>query len=92
MNLKKIFVNYNNVLQFKDINIKFSSEKKKDIIELEGLINLTNEYEKFKSKIIFDKEKNNESFYTELDIKYTNVKLSSLNYEKEINHLASLKF
>jgi len=90
--LKEIFTNYNNSFQIKDTEIKFSSENNKNNFELQGLINLTDEYEKFTSKIVFDKEKNNINFDTKIDIKSLIIKLSKLNYKKAINDHASLRF
>ena len=53
--LKEIFTNYNDSFQIADSEIKFSLDSNKQDIELKGLINLTNEYENFQSKVIFDK-------------------------------------
>ena len=90
--LKEIFTNYNDSFQITDTEIKFSSDSNKQDIELKGLINLTNEYENFKSKIIIDKKKNNTNFDAEINIKSSIIKLPNLNYEKKINDQASLKF
>ena len=92
LKLKEIFTNYNDSFQIKDTEIKFSSDSNKQDIELKGLINLTNEYENFKSKVIFDKKKNNTNFDAEINIKSSIIKLPNLNYKKKINDQASLKF
>ena len=92
LKLKEIFTNYNDSLQIIDTKIKFSSDNNKQNIELKGLINLTNEYENFQSKVIFDKKNNNTKFDTEINIKSSIIKLPSLNYKKEVNNKASLKF
>ena len=55
--LKKTFINYNDSFQITDTEIKFSSDSNKQEVELKGLINLTNEYENFQLKVIFDKKK-----------------------------------
>ena len=90
--LKEIFTNYNDSFQIIDTKIKFSLDSNKQDIELKGLINLTNEYENFKSKIIIDKKKNNTDFDAEINIKSSIIKLPNLNYKKKINDQASLKF
>ena len=90
--LKEIFTNYNDSFQITDTEIKFSSDINRQDVELSGLINLTNEYENFRSQIIFDKKKNNTNFDAEININSSIIKLSNLNYKKEINDQASLKF
>ncbi len=90
--LKEIFTNYNDSFQIVDSEIKFSLDSNKQDIELKGLINLTNEYENFQSKVIFDKKKNNTIFDTKININSSIIKLPSLNYKKEINNQASMKF
>ena len=90
--LKEIFTNYNDSFQIADSEIKFSLDSNKQDIELKGLINLTNEYENFQSKVIFDKKKNNTDFDVNININSSIIKLPSLNYKKENNVQASLKF
>jgi len=90
--LKEIFTNYNDSFQITDSEIKFSLDGNKQDIELKGLINLTNEYENFHSKIIFDKKKNNTDFNVKIDINSSIIKLPNLNYKKEANDQASLRF
>ncbi len=90
--LKKIFINYNDSFQITDTKIKFLLDNNVQEVELEGLVNLVNEYENFKSKLIVDKKKNNTIFDTEIDIKSSIIQLQSLNYRKEINDPANLRF
>jgi hypothetical protein len=90
--LKEIFTNYNDSFQIADTEIKFSLDSNKHNIELKGLINLTNEYENFQSKIIFDKKKNNTDFNAKININSSIIRLPNLNYKKEVNDQASLKF
>ena len=90
--LKEIFTNYNDSFQITDTEIKFSSDINKQDIELKGLINLTDEYENFQSKIIFDKKKNNTNFDVKININSSIIKLPNLNYKKENNDQASLQF
>ena len=90
--LKEIFTNYNDTFQITDAEIKFSSDSNKQDIELKGLINLTNEYENFQSKVFFDKKKNNTNFDAKINIDSSIIKLPSLNYKKENNVQANLKF
>jgi len=89
--LKKIFVNYNNSLKAKDTNINFTTKNKLYSFELDGLINLADKYEKFKSKIIFNEKRNTKNFDIELNVKSLNIKLPNLNYEKKIGNFANLK-
>ncbi len=90
--LKEIFTNYNDSFRIKDTAIKFSSDANKQIVELKGLVNLTKEYENFETNIFFDKKRNNTNFDGKIDIKSSIIQLSNLNYKKEINNKASLKF
>ncbi len=90
--LKEIFTNYNDSFQIADSEINFSLDDNKQNIELKGLINLTNEYENFQSKIIFDKKKNNTDFDVKIYINSSIIRLPYLNYKKEVNDQASLKF
>ena len=90
--LKEIFTNYNDSFQITDTEIKFSLDSNKQDIELKGLINLTNEYENFQSKVIIDKKKNNTDFDAKININSSIIKLPNLNYKKEANDQASLKF
>ena len=90
--LKEIFVNYNDSFQIIDTEIKFSYDENKSDIELSGLINLTNEYEKFNSKVIFDKKNNNTIFNSEININSSFIKIPNLNYKKEIDKPAIIKF
>ena len=90
--LKEIFTNYNDSFQIADSEIKFSLDSNKQDIELKGLINLTNEYENFQSKIIFDKKKNNTDFDAKININSSIIRLPNLNYKKEANDQASLRF
>ena len=90
--LKETFTNYNDSFQITDTEIKFSSDSNKQNVELKGLINLTNEYENFQSKVIFDKKKNTTHFDVKININSSIIKLPNLNYKKEINDQASLKF
>ena len=55
--LKEVFANYNDSFQIIDTKINFLSNENEQSVELNGLINLTDEYENFKSKVIFDKKK-----------------------------------
>jgi len=89
--LKKIFINYNDSFQITDTKIKFLLDNNVNEVELEGLVNLVNEYENFKSKVIVDKKKNNTIFDTEINIKSSIIKLPSLNYGKKINDPANLR-
>jgi len=90
--VKEIFTNYNDSFQIADSEIKFSLDSNKQDIELKGLINLTNEYENFQSKVIFDNKKNNTDFDAKININSSIIKLSNLNYKKEANDQASLRF
>ena len=90
--LKEMFTNYNDSFQITDTEIKFSSDSNKQDFELKGLINLTNEYENFQSKLIFDKKKNNTNFDVNININSSIIKFPNLNYKKEINDKASIKF
>jgi len=90
--IKEIFTNYNDSFQIVDSEIKFSLDSNKWDIELKGLINLTNEYENIQSKVIFDKKKNNTNFDVNININSSIIKLPSLNYKKEANDQASLRF
>ena len=89
--IKKIFINYNDSFQIADTKIKFLLDNNVKEVELEGLVNLVNEYESFKSKVIIDKKKNNTTFDTEINIKSSIIKLPSLNYEKKIDDPANLR-
>ena len=77
-------------LQIQKLNFHQTSNKQD--IELKGLINLTNEYENFQLKVIFDKKKNNTNFDAKININSSIIKLPNLNYKKENNDQASLKF
>jgi len=90
--LKEIFTNYNDSFQIADSKIKFSLDNNRQDIELKGLINLTNEYENFELKVIFDKKKNNTDFNVKLNINSSIIKLPNLNYKKKANDQASLRF
>jgi len=92
LGMKKIFTNYNDSFQFKDTDISFLSNSGKHDILLQGLTNLTNRYEDFQSRIILDKKENNTTFDTEIDIKSFAIEMQSLNYKKEVNSPAKLKF
>jgi len=92
LGMKKIFTNYNDSFQLKDTDISFLSDSEKHDILLQGSTNLTNQYEDFQSRIIFDKKKNNVIFDTEIDIKSFAIEMQSLNYKKEINSPAKLIF
>jgi len=92
LGMKKIFTNYNDSFQLKDTDISFLSDSEKHDILLQGLTNLTNQYEDFQSRIIFDKKKNNVTFDTEIDIKSFAIDMQNLNYKKEINSSAKIKF
>ena len=90
--LKKIFTNYNDSFQITDTKVKFSLDNNIQEVELKGLVNLVNEYENFRSKVVVDKKKNNTNFDTEINIKSAYIKFPALNYKKEANEDASLKF
>ena len=90
--LKKIFTNYNDSFQITDTKVKFSLDNNIQEVELKGLVNLVNEYENFRSKVVVDKKKNNTNFDTEINIKSAYIKFPTLNYKKEANEDASLKF
>ena len=91
-NLKKFIDNYNNLIDIKETEVKFSSKKNIIDLELKGLINLTSAFEDFKSKIVFNENQNNTTFDTEVNIDNLNINLSSLNYNKNNNKKAILKF
>jgi len=90
--LKDIFTNYNDAFQIADSEIKFSLDNNRQDIEIKGLINLTNEYENFQSKVIFDKKKNNTDFDAKININSSIIKLPNLNYKKETSDRATLRF
>jgi hypothetical protein len=81
--LKEIFTNYNDSFQIADSEIKFSLDGNKQDIELKGLINLTNEYENFQSKVIFDKKKNNTDFDAKININSSIINYQTLTIKKK---------
>jgi len=89
---KKYLPNHNTKLELKDSKIKFEKSEKNQILELDGLIKIQNQFDKFKIKEKHNYSKKNYKISGFLDLTNSDFRISKLNYEKNLGKKSQISF
>jgi len=89
---KKYLPNYNTKLELKDSKIKFEKSEKNQILELDGLIKIQNQFDKFKIKEKHNYGKKNYKISGFLDLTNSDFRISKLNYKKNLGKKSQISF
>ena len=89
---EKYLPNHNTKLELKDSKIKFEKSKKTQMLELDGLIKIQNQFDKFQIKEKHNYSKKNYNISGFLDLTNSDFKISKLNYQKDLGKKSQLSF
>ena len=91
-NIKKYLPDYNDSIILKDSKIKFIKKNSNNIIELNGLIKIKNEFDSFDLKQIYNFKENNFDIEGNVDLTNSKVNISNLNYNKDSGKKSEINF
>tara|TARA_B100001123_G_scaffold308609_1_gene344874 strand:+ start:26 stop:1405 length:1380 start_codon:yes stop_codon:yes gene_type:complete len=91
-NIKKYLPDYNDSIILKDSKIKFIKKNSNNIIELNGLIKIKNEFDSFDLKQIYNFKEKNFDIEGNVDLTNSKVNISNLNYNKDSGKKSEINF
>ena len=90
--IRKYLPLYDPKIIFKNTNIKFTKSKFDQIVELNGLIKLRNDFNSFKIKNKYNSNKKSFDIKGTADLTNSTINISKLNYKKKHGKNSELKF
>ena len=90
--VKKYLPKYDPKIIFKDTIIKFTKSQSEQIAELNGLIKITDKFDKFKIKQKYNLAKKNYDIEGSVDLTNSEVNISKLNYIKDNKKKSNISF
>jgi len=90
--IRKYLPLYDSKIVFKDTNIKFTKAKSDQIIELNGLIKLNDQFDSFKIKNKYNSNKKSFDIMGTVDLTNSMINISKLNYKKDYKKKSELNF
>ena len=90
--IKKYLPLYKSKISIKDSKVKFENEKQSNSLELNGLLKINSEFEKFSFKNVYSSIKKDSTISGKIDLTDSEVEILKLNYNKENKINSSLNF
>jgi len=90
--IKNYLPDYNDVLIFKDTEIKLAKAKLNNMFEINGSIKINDAFDNFNLKQTYDANKKNFHIFGKVDLTNSKVNISKLNYTKDSGKKSELNF